>query len=111
MSTENIITLIVALVAALPGIFAFWRQTRREKAEITKLVTEAASTMIEKLKTELKETEDELRLLKTELAVVRAENTELKTVHILWLRGIEILVRQIKDSKQAPLWAPEGTNG
>lgn len=111
MSTENILTLIVALIAASPGILAFWKTTRRDKAEITKLVTEAASTMIDKLQTELKEAEAELKLLKEEVRVLRAENTELNERCKIWMRGISILIGQVHDCKQTPLWVPEGMDG
>jgi ATP/maltotriose-dependent transcriptional regulator MalT len=111
VDATQVITIAVALIAASPGILAFWRQARKQKAEITQLITEAAGLMIEKLREEIKENEATILELKAQVKICTDENVKLRRTVQLWMQGIGILIQQIADAKQVPLWLPEDSGG
>jgi len=53
----SIVNIVVALIMALPGIYAVYRQLRKDKQDSTSLIRESAVALIEPLKKRI----DELR--------------------------------------------------
>ena len=64
--------LIVALIAAIPGLYALLSQSRKDNAEAVDAISQAAAQLVVPLKGENKE-------LRVRLGAVEVENKELKT--------------------------------
>lgn len=120
--------LILAIIAASPGIYAIWRGRHKEKADIAKAITEAAGELVEdyqntikELKTELKdlrrivESQEEelqqnrfeLRKQDEELKMAEQRITDLELERDEYRRGISQLCAQLRGLGHAPVWEPK----
>jgi cell division protein FtsB len=87
MKLEIMIPVIVAIVAAIPGILAFFGQRRKDKTDAAEKITAAALDLVEPYQKRVAEMENQISKLRTGLAAVEAENSKLKT-------NIELLVKE-----------------
>jgi len=65
------ITLLVAIIAALPGIYAIWRQRRKGDAEAAEIIQRAAGEMVAS-------SEARISKIQADILVIRQENFEVK---------------------------------
>lgn len=70
--------LFVALIAALPGLYALFSQSRKDNAEAVDAISQAAAQLVIPLKQENKELRDRLVTLEAKYTAATAENEELR---------------------------------
>lgn len=120
--------IIVAIIAATPGIYAIWRGRQKERADAAKVITEAASELVREYKEQLDSLErlvakqqEEIRCLESQvdkqsqtiaaqsLAIdkqkERIELLESERLEIL--EGVRTLTAQIRILGQKPKWEPK----
>lgn len=113
---------LLAIVAALPGIYAIWRGRHKEKADVAKVITEAAGNLVEEYKSELEslklllaQQQEEIKCLefqverqteKIALQSVRIDTLEAEREEVL--AGVRALTAQIRKLGHDPVWEPEG---
>jgi hypothetical protein len=119
--TEVILPLILAIIAAAPGIIALFRGRQKEKADVAKAITEAAGELVEEYKDRLARIEGTIakqadRIRCQELKIERqaekiAEQAErimaLELERDEFLNGVLSLCAQIRALGHNPVWEPE----
>lgn len=119
--------IIVAIVAASPGIYAIWRGRQKERADVAKIITEAAGDLVKEYKERLDSLErlviqqqEEIRCLESQVAnqtekvakqsvdiekqQERIEALEKERLEIL--DGVRSLTAQVRTLGQKPVWEP-----
>lgn len=76
---DVITTIIVALVAASPGIYAVYRQVRKDRVDNVDTLSDAALALLEPYKKEVAELRADMKLLRCELDNERAKRRQLET--------------------------------
>ena len=71
----NWITIIVAFVAASPGLIAGLRAWRRDRIDIAKVSSDVLAAVIDELKEEREAQKAEIKELRQEVAALRAEKS------------------------------------
>ena len=106
--------LIVALVAALPGLYALLSQSRKDNAEAVDAISQAAAQLVVPLKEENKELRLRLGAVEAENKELRVENdqlqtqfTELREILHLVLDGCNRLCKQLADLGHDPVFDPD----
>lgn len=99
---DILIPLIVATIAALPGIFALSIQRKKQNADASSTLVETALNLQSQLKIELKSLREELTLLRKENK--RARNLLEEYEHIIYtlIEQCKILIYQLKSLGLAP---------
>lgn len=90
------IALLVALIAALPGLYAIWRQRKKTDssvAETYELMATKQANQISDLRKCQQELEDKMEELEGYVNQLEA--------------GIELLVNQLKANNIEPIWRPK----
>lgn len=107
------IPLIVALVAALPGLYALLSQSRKDNAEAVDAISQAAAQLVVPLKEENKELRERLGAVEAENRKLKAENerleerfTELRDLLNLVLEGCNRLCQQLEELGREPVFDP-----
>ncbi len=106
MSQELITAIVVALVAAAPGLFALFHQRRLASATAADTLTGSAMRMVERHDKEIKELEDKNDHLEAELEVQAhaIENLTAKNLKLQVL--ISILTNQLRAAGFEPVVDP-----
>ena len=91
MQLETVV--IVAIVAALPGLLAGLAAWRKSSAEASKAISDAATQMIKPLSERVQALEGEVTTLRTLVASFR--------------RGVELLCGQVRGAGMEPVWQPD----
>jgi len=86
--TEYITPILVAAIAALPGLYAIWRGKKKEAAEAADIYQRVAAAVGERL-----------GALEDEVAILRKTLSE-------WRDGIEQLHCQLSENGLTPVWTP-----
>ena len=101
---EILLPLGLALIAAVPGVLAWQRQSRRDKADAASTLTGSALEMFREsraevatLKAQIAELEAEVDQLKTDVDRLLKENRELHY-------GVRVLSNQVTDEGRIPIW-------
>lgn len=81
MAEPIIITIVVAIIAASPGVFAVWRQSRRDKADAAAALSQAAVEQLEFYRKEVADMRLELDTLKDDLEKERVKRRELERLN------------------------------
>lgn len=68
----SIATIIVASVAAIPGVLAYLAQRRKDQADAAEILTGAATALVIPLRAEIAELREELEYLRVENELLRA---------------------------------------
>ena len=104
---ENTLIWLVALVGAIPGIIALIiqllkvkKQNKKMESDITAQITKAASTMLGHMKEQIKDLEEDVKILKCELIENKIEIIRL-------IKGINRLIAQIRGLDHVPVWTPD----
>jgi regulator of replication initiation timing len=105
--------LIVALIAALPGLYALVSQSRKDNAEAVDAISQAAAQLVGPLKIENKELRERLAALEAENEALKAENRrleqqfgELRDLLHLVLEGCNRLCQQLQALGHEPVFNP-----
>lgn len=120
--------IIVAIVAATPGIYAIWRGRQKDRADVAKIITEAAGELMEEYKEQLEslkvlvaQQQEEIRCLESQvgkqtkeiaLQSVEIKNQQkrimvLERERIEILEGVRSLTAQVRMLGQKPVWEPK----
>jgi hypothetical protein len=127
MDANQWLTIIIAVIAASPGIFALIRQFRKDKSEIRVADSDAVSkyaeaanktgeyiiTLLKRIETsEAERAKDKIEaqknidILQHEINVIKQEVAEKNAYLDEWASGITKLIDQIKRSGALPCWQP-----
>lgn len=119
--------IIMALIAASPGVYAIWRGRQKEKADVAKIITEAAGDLITEYKEKLDSLErlvakqqEEIRCLESQVdkqtKEIARQSIEIKNqkdrIQVLEterseiLEGVWALTAQVRTLGQKPVWEP-----
>ena len=102
---ENLIaTIVVAIIAALPGIYAVIAQRRKDAASAADTLTDAALQLIEPLKRQAADQAAELVSLR---AQVRTQGKEIEYLYRVMddvVDGARRLERQVHESGGTPVY-------
>ena len=116
MSTEAVIALAVALIAAAPGLLAFLNQHTEASATAADRVTDAAVDLLEQYKARIDvlemTVETQARKLEEQNQKIQAMEVELDALTTLvneYRQGINILVNQLTALGQLPRYRPAPT--
>lgn len=104
---EAIIPLLLAAIAATPGILALFKGRGKEKADITTAITEAAQDMLDEYRKKIDEYRAELQLLEKKVAEQACEIKRLRDEQAEFLNGVSALCTQIRGLGHEPIWEPE----
>lgn len=96
MDNNWIITLVVAIIASLPGLFALKLQRKKQSVDIAVVYEKMASEQAE-----------DIRNLRTEILALEDKVNGLQKRLIEYEAGIALLVNQIKASGLIPIWEPK----
>ena len=119
-----VVPVLIGLIAATPGILALKRQGNVADATAVKLLTDAASKLVQQYEQRMTEMEEDGKeLLETvgehekeiaELKVQLNEQLERLAVREAYiehlLRGIERLTSQLLSHELTPVWGPDQWN-
>ena len=89
---NNIVAIIIAIVAILPGSIALFMQRKKGNAEATDIITDTAMSLIEPLRKEIAE-------LRKELDDLRVENVLLRR----WAEALSIEVSKYETPCPEPV--------
>lgn len=128
MTWTEILPLILAIIAAIPGIAALFRGRRKEKADVAKALSEAAGELVEGYQKKLERLEALVENQATQLAdqaeKIRCQERKIdeqavelakqaKSIRVLerergkFLAGVLMLCAQIRELGHEPIWEPE----
>jgi septal ring factor EnvC (AmiA/AmiB activator) len=99
-----LIPVIVALLAASPGVYAIIAQRRKDDASAADQITETALQLIKPLKSQLNDHMMELQHMRLQ---IRAMNMELDSLYTMLdeiANGAKLLERQLEDSGHVPVY-------
>lgn len=123
MDINNLAPIIIAIVAALPGLFALNTQRRKSEADTADVISKAAGqavklaqdsmgdfqARIDALEYRVNEQDAVIQLQKRRLDELHGEVETLRARIREYRRGIAILIRQIESSGDYPAYRlPEG---
>lgn len=80
MDKSQIAPIVIAIIAALPGLFAIIAQLRKEKTDSVKVAQDAAVQIIEPLRQEVKRLQDEIKELQAQTDTQEKQITELQSL-------------------------------
>jgi len=113
MTPENWVTLAVALVVASPGLLAWLRQRRKEKADTADVLTTAAGKIVISLQSTADRSEIRMAALETEIAKaeerigkLEGDNRDLRATLRMCIIGIKKLHAQLVEHQIVPAWEP-----
>jgi chromosome segregation ATPase len=115
---QVIAPVIVALIASLPGLLTFVRQRRRERAEVTEVITDASVRLIEQMQRRIESMSKRMEHVEGQLEKARIElnsanarldmvDQEKKDIEREWKNckvGVESLVAQVKQLGGEPIY-------
>ena len=115
-----IVPILVAIIAAAPGMAAFVKQRRRSKAETADILTTAAERLVQGMAARIAVLTADVILLQKDATQTRCDlNVALEKVEDLerknrlqseileaCMRGIKALTAQLVNAGMAPVWTP-----
>ena len=104
-------SILIAAIAAIPGILSYRNQRRQADADAGESLTSAALSLVNPLRAEVIELRQRMTEQETLLANQRTDLDRLQRKCVEWTVGIRRLVHQIRASGQTPVWEPEEDNG
>jgi hypothetical protein len=112
--TAIIVPIVVALVAASPGILALWRQAKVDEKNQPQLdinegiqASKDASEVIKQYSEEMRQIRKELRDTNAEIAILRGKVAEQDVLISEWKIGISRLIAQLISLGHNPVWEPK----
>ena len=106
---SGIVSIVVALLVALPGLRAFRKQQEKETAESKKIDAETSKIYlemaVEAAKREM-EKSGEFSMLQKRLDTLEHEFNEIIGILNDWVEGFDVLTCQMKETELIPKWQP-----
>ena len=113
-------SIVVALLTGAAGLFQAWRvgqryegekqqlqaEARRLDAEAGNTVTETFLAIVRALRERMDEQDAEIDELRSDVRLRDEQLDTLERQYRAMRRGVQILVRQIRDLGHEPLWTP-----
>lgn len=107
--------IIVALMAAAPGIFAIIQQRRKENANTASVQVGVSLTLVQEMQDQLRELKEEhaaarlkIEQLENRTSTQAAQIAALQNEVNEWSEGASKLLKQIEDAEMIPVWRPKG---
>lgn len=111
MNIETIIPLIISAFAVLISAYTYKDKVKRRASDISvseatasKLITEAATSMLEPYQKRVEELECIQQDLLTQILLLKAENIKLRVALEDVTIGVKILATQLKEAQMTPEW-------
>lgn len=98
--TDIILAIVIAIIAATPGLYAIFAQRGKDRADVAEKYEQMAGRAVEQID-QLKKRVDDLEKQVEELQ--RTERT--------YRGGIDLLISQIESRGMTPIWKPEAKGG
>lgn len=105
--TEVILPILLAVIAAIPGIAALFKGRGKEKADITTAITDAAHDLMGEYRLKIEEYRKELEALEKKVADQACEIKKLQSEQAEFLDGVSALCTQIRGLGHEPVWEPK----
>lgn len=126
---EVIVPIIIALIAAIPGILSLWRGRKKENADTANVLVGTSLELLKEVKEKAEKAESDIVILKNNLAKEKEEHKiesmnqqskienlqaqvnklsdqikKYKKTQDLLIKGIKILIKQLEENKIKPDW-------
>lgn len=101
-----VLTVALAVIAAIPGLLAIYSQRGKDKADVAEkyeAMAARAAEQIEKLKQRIDALEKQIDTLEAEVS------SQEKTINE-WQSGIKLLINQLVANGHQPVWEPAKKN-
>lgn len=119
--TEVVLPILLAIIAATPGVVALLRGRSKEKADVATAITEAAGDLLGEYRTKIKEIEEKMRCQDRKIAQQSGELAlqqieldgqavrikDLEDERDEMMEGVSRLCTQIRNLGHEPVWEPE----
>jgi len=119
--TEVALPILLAVIAAIPGIAALFRGRKKEKADVATAITDAAHDLlgdyraqIDEIKQTITEQAETIRCQERKIeaqarniAIQQLEIDALRAEQEEFLTGVNALCAQIRGLGHEPVWEPE----
>jgi len=126
--TEVLLPLLLALIAATPGIISLWKGRKKEEADAAAVFTGAARELVEEYRAKIDEIEKTVEEQEAKIrcqdakidqqnVMIRRQQREMddqaKRIYALeverseFIQGVSALCAQIRGLGHEPVWEPE----
>ena len=106
---SGIVSIVVALLVALPGLRAFRKQQEKETAESKKIDAETSKIYLEMAAQAAKremEKSGEFSMLQKRLDILEHNFNEVIDILADWGDGLRVLIGQLEEASIPPDWIP-----
>jgi len=107
------ISIILALIAIVPGSVALFRGWRKDRAEAKKAEAEAAGThvmasmeLVDRMEVRMDKMDITIASQNENIVILQSEVQKLKDEREILLEGMEMLCGQLVDAGLDPVWKP-----
>jgi len=122
--TELILPVVLAIIAASPGVVALFKGRRKEKADVAEAITRAAGELVEDYQQRLERLEriveeqaitidGQAKQIKRQSQTIGEQADRINTLELerdKILTGVLALCQQIHELGQDPVWRPDAPN-
>jgi septal ring factor EnvC (AmiA/AmiB activator) len=88
---------IVAIITAMGGILAVWYQGRKNRHDAIRMINESYSELCNRLQERVKALHDDIKQAEARIAVLEAENADLKKQLAESIRDRERLTQEVEE--------------
>lgn len=106
MSQELIVAIVVALVAAAPGLFALFHQRRLAGATVADTLTESAERLVQRHEKEIEQLEKKIATLGHEIEIQAAALENATAANLKQQLYSSIIVNQLRAAGFEPVIEP-----
>lgn len=108
--TDPVLAIALAFIAASPGIFLAYRQTRKDVSEEGREIAKTALTLIQPYKDRVSELEQKLKIVEPKLEALEAAIKTITEKYNIVLDGAHRLYHQVESLNGHPVWKPPEKN-
>lgn len=100
---EVFATVIIAMIAATPGLLAFLGQRKKNDVD----VAQAYKVMADEQIKEIRELKVRVNAMETQIDDLECERDALYKLVTEWQAGIGLLINQVTANGMTPVWSPK----
>ena len=94
------IPLIIALLGWVPSLLVLWRQSKKDKVDISSILINDALKLKNEITKQKEETDKQIASIKKSIKELRKRVVYLR-------KGVDILIEQIESMGKEPSWRPD----